>query len=145
MAVTILYPKYLGGENAGMQCFRAQFPLPITTAKKELMNLLTLLDREVDFEPTRVEFIWEAKPTEMRGALLYGADHSLFTHLPNALIGYNGSGAMHSRTILEILGVPDALFQDINESVRGVLSTKQGCYLVVCEKVDQEWRWQRVI
>lgn len=68
----------------------------------------------------RVEFIWRHDPAtdeEYRGAVLFDNRGRPLLHAMHALLGYGGSGPGFSWQILEALGVPREMFDEVNSSV----------------------------
>jgi hypothetical protein len=68
----------------------------------------------------RVEFINkqdEVTGVERRGAVLFDNYRRPLLHTTNALLGYGGSGPGFSQQILQMLGVPERMFDEANRSV----------------------------
>lgn len=69
----------------------------------------------------RVEFISKFYPENPRrsfqGAVLFDNYQRPLFHATNALLGYGGSGPMLSRDILMAIGVPEEMFEEVNQAV----------------------------
>lgn len=67
----------------------------------------------------RVEFRWTQEGhVEHRGAVLFDANGQPILHAMHALLGYGGSGSGLSRNILQVVGVSEAMFEEVNTSVK---------------------------
>lgn len=95
----------------------------------------------------RVEFIrrWDTlrNQAELRGAVIFDQNDCPILHLPHALLGYGGAGAIHSQDVLRSLGVPASIFDEINRAVDGIRSTNNPYVIIVYINDDGNWAWTR--
>lgn len=111
--------------------------------KRALDHTLELIaGHEID----RVEFIHRpgdrTMQREYRGAILYYTSETSrptpHVHVLNALLGYEGSGPMFARNIMEHFGMSTFVFNQMNGSV-----SRRYPYTLTALNVGGEWTYDR--
>lgn|GEM_PF-3603358 len=109
---------------------------------KALARVAEFIDgRQID----HVEFLHRRRgdfgARELRGAILYDTSSSEpepCLHVLNALLGYQGSGPLLSKSIMMLLGMSEGMFDQMNRSVNDIHSTNKS-YAISAGNLDVDW------
>lgn len=104
-------------------------------------------NRQLKVRFTRVEFIHRVSliaGVDLDGAILFDQQDRPLLHLPNAQLGYHGSGPGHSKEVLKLIGVPSSIFDQVNSDVED--DRKRGKSYAIAVYLDRngQWYWERL-
>ena len=93
--------------------------------------------------PTRVEAFMGTSSFRTRGIAIFDEKGDLIVHVVNALLGYDGNGPDLSWHILNLLGISDEMFSDIQAATSQQRGTTPYTIIILYDDATG-WTWQQI-